>query len=177
MYSASQDAINSTFADVELLVYDTVHRFIEKHGGTFDEWIGDAHEAFMSAYESYTPGKSSFSYHVRYRVYKRLQEMYRRRMMRHNRLAQVDADVSLFSSREFAVFDLDEFLGRLSDEAAEVVRLVFEPTMDIRLSLHQLGVEEPRTIRAALREYLDDMGWSRERVRTTFTEIATALSS
>jgi DNA-directed RNA polymerase specialized sigma24 family protein len=168
-----QHAMDDTFADVEKLVYHTVHRFVQRKGGTFEDWIGEAHEAFMLAYERYKPERGPFPSFVRWVVEKRLLEVLRTNMRRKGKVVFGDVDPDLHPGPERG-FILADFLDELSEDAQTVVKLALDTPHGLARCIEQKG-GQPWNVRSVLREYLMAMEWSAERVTETFLEIRRAL--
>lgn len=60
--------LTNAFEDVDLLIKKTVHQFIRRYGGNYDELIGRANELFILAFDEFKEGQSRFSTFVRWVV-------------------------------------------------------------------------------------------------------------
>ena len=61
MKTLQEDALITTFRDVERMIDKLCWRFTKRYGGEFDDWKSVGCIAFMKAYESWQPGISLFS--------------------------------------------------------------------------------------------------------------------
>jgi hypothetical protein len=166
-------ALTENYTDVERLIHHTVHSFVKRFGGDYDELRSDANTLFMEADESYTEDKGSYSNHIRYRVWMGLLEDMRKRIARQNRLPRKGVDLRLYVA-PFArpQFDQAEVEKRLSEDARAVLRLVLDSPIDVEASLTQHGnIRTGGSWRRALREFLRDVGWSMSRVTESFNEL------
>lgn len=177
MSSLTLEAKTITFQDVELLIYDTIHKFIREHGGNFQDFLSEAHEVFLVAYETHDDLLGSFTYWLTFKLKKHMMELTRRAIMRNNRLSRVDADLTMIARPEAVEpFDWRRFASDLSDDAATVVKLVFEEPIDVTLAILQREQgPTPKAIRSSIREYLRDLGWTVRRISESFSEVARAL--
>ena len=165
-----KDAINETYGDVELLVYSTVHQFIRSYGGDFDECLSVAHDAYIDAYDRYD-GSSSFSSWVRWKVWYRLLDDMRNRAKHAARVICDDGTaLATVATDTPPEFDLDGFLGRLSREARDVVRVVLDPPEEVVKDLALFG-DSPPSFLHTVRTYLAYMGWSKAEVAEAFDEV------
>lgn len=172
----TMEAVTETYLDVEKLIYDTIHRFIEQYGGDFDEFLSIARESYMLAFNSYDPERAGFVTYVRCFIWGRLQKTWRVERRR----AQIlnlnhEYDFSHHPERSENKFDVSEFVEKLSEDGKTVVNLVFDSPIDIALSIMERGGDTPNNVRLAIREFLKDVGWSAGRVSNTFREIRKAL--
>jgi hypothetical protein len=61
MDCALKIAIEETFEDVKLLIWDTVNSFHRRNGGDLEELLSDAYFIFILSYWDHDQKKSSFS--------------------------------------------------------------------------------------------------------------------
>lgn len=75
-------------------------------------------------------------------------------------------------------FDLNEMLSELSADAQEAIMAVIEPPPEVVircLSVREDVYARTDTLRAAVREYLSDLGWGASRIAEVWSEIGEAL--
>ena len=165
-------AVSETYLDVEKLIFHTVHRFVKAYGGDFDEYRSDANLAYMDAYQTYHRSKGTFEAWVRFKVWKRLLEVLRTKIGRNNRLPRVEADLEAMPVHaEPNPFWLSDFLAELSDDARAVVELILDSPQSIEQSIRKRGGDTPHNIKAAVKEFLKDVGWAAGQVTDSFLEI------
>ncbi len=167
--------IDQTYPKVERMVQQIVWRFRANHGGEFDELMAEASLHFVRAYEEYEEGHGATPLTwVRFKVTKGLLETARQMSKREALLprTELDWDCQPQPSR----FDIERFLADLSEDAQTTVRLIIEPPPDVIFNAHQsYGPNNPQSLRAAVEEFLADIGWGVERITESFSEIAEAL--
>lgn len=172
-----KEAITSTYEDVEFLIKKTVHEFQKRYGGDFEELQSHAHLLFMDAWKKHNRERASFPTWCRYRVWYGLLDVLRTKMQKDNRHKQVPLSPDATAPRPW----LREFLADLSNDAKMIVMLVLDTPKDIELNmrrrrrLYKEEKDRART-RRAVREFLRDIGWTKDQVRTAFTEIKEALA-
>lgn len=182
----AMDAVNETFADCEETIKNGVRSFCRRRQLDPDEALGLAHEAFMEAYwdKRFDSERASFTTWVASRVYYKLLEAWDRQRSRHSVAQRAEGAKAVHRvfpdldslPRAHCSWHLIDFLDELSDDAQTVVRITLEAPGDVRLCLIEKGNCFPRTIRAALREFLRDCGWTASRIAESFAEIRQALS-
>lgn len=173
-----QHYFTETYTDVEKLVYSTVHEFIGRYGGEFEELVSEANLAFVIAYHRYTDGTSKFSYWVRYIIWKLLLEQQRNKLRR----SPPQPNVSLHGDDGEIVFDrgdhpqfcLMEFLDELTEDAKIVTLLAVDTPLGLTKQMVEKGGSGMQR-RAVLRDYLEGLGWTAERIKESFTEIGALL--
>lgn len=174
-----QHSFTETYHDVENLVYKTVHEFIARYGGEFEEQAGDAHLSFVLAYHTYKEGKTKFSYWTRFTIWTELLEKQRESLRR--RLPSV----SLFADEgkdgwdaetPHSGFCLMEFLDELTEDARIVARLAVDTPLGLANQMVERGGSGTAR-RSVLRNYLEGLGWTAERIKESFTEIAHVLKT
>jgi len=171
--AARKELANESFKDVELLIWDSVHRFHRRYGdhyGTREELFSEGCVAFTIAYRRYDPAKGSFPTYVRTVVGHTLLELVRtetKRRVRFNTTTEVEPSVSP------PHFSLTDFLDEISEDARAIVSLVLDtPTGLLRV----MQEDDRKQVKHTLRQYLDGMGWDTSRVTRAFSEISTALA-
>lgn len=178
------NAITATYYDVENLLHATVHKFILRYGGDFDDLRSRANELFVDAYNLFLDARrrrgydrAPFPYYVRYYLFHQLLEDMRTRMLREGYLPRrFDYDLEEAVVAD-AGFDIDECLARLSENARLVARLVWDTPIDIRTAVAGTA-KRPGIYRRAIREYLrDGLGWSHRAITDSFNELRVVLSA
>lgn len=199
--SLAIDALDVTYQDVELLVHNTTWEFLRKYRDqcalNFEEVSEEAQFQFVRAYWRYTPDRGSFTNYVRFLIWHELLEWLRRRVssaIRHPKVDSVEprqddegVPVSAgYDNRECkqiacgvycktsgSTFRLMEFVQDLSDDAKAVVDITLRCPLDISYVLPEKPT--PAHWRAAIAEFLGDLGWEPSRIQETFIEIGEAL--
>jgi DNA-directed RNA polymerase specialized sigma24 family protein len=158
----THDALWTSYDDVRRLVYQTVHAFIQRHGGEFGELLSEAQECFVKAHGSYNPRRAKYTTWIRNAVWWGLLEHQRQWGLRHERFPQLDGEKTDWAAPlPFAEF---EFLDELSADAQTMARLVLE--------------ERPANVQQGqqwLLNFLHDLHWSAERIAESFLEIRETL--
>lgn len=149
-------------------------KFVERTCGSFEDLRSLADEVFTECYLSYDESKgASFKTWVGYKTWKEMLSLLKRRMHRGRLLRQVDLDDY---EDQKSWFDVRSFTEGLSEPAREAVNAaIFDVPADVMLALAQKHDDGPRAIRAAVREYLIDMGRTSREVSLAFAEIRKAL--
>lgn len=60
------------YEEVARLLYHLCHKFQRSYGGEFDDWLSEAHEAFVLAAQSYRTEKGAFASWISFKVQKAL---------------------------------------------------------------------------------------------------------
>lgn len=170
MSAFAKYAAAETFADMERLIYYTVHEFVRKYGGQFEHWIEYAGIAFMTAYHKYDPSLGmTFASYVRFVLWHHLLDVRRRAARYHAR----DSQEPLDELHAPPVFDRISFLDELSRDARKVVNLILATPPGLSKEIG--SVKKPWMIRSVLRRHLRALGWTTERIAESFSEIRRAL--
>ena len=160
------------YLDTSHVLDKVVAAHTRRYGGDAEEYRSAADEWWMKAFERYDPAlRDSFEAWVRTKAAMGMMEHHRREYVRNNLRPRKHRDLTNHPTAVPPEFDLDEFLEGLSEDAKMVVLLVLDTPIDVRLNLAQRGGDEPKNYRAALREFLGDLGWSFARVMASFREI------
>lgn len=202
-------------ADVEQLIFHNVHKFIAQvmkrkryitsaeYEFYFHEAVSEANFAFMQACQGYDPSKAAFSTWVTNSIHYRLldwwdatvrqSERFRTNMDNPHRnndddwFADVpdegnDLDDSIKERKRFIV---EDFLGKLSDDAQTVAKLILDDSaMPDVWDWHwhskewreQVGLpERMHCARKAVKQRLLDWGWTTDMVRDSWQEIMDVL--
>jgi RNA polymerase sigma factor (sigma-70 family) len=159
------------YETVEKFVHMWVWRFRARYGFPLDELRSEAFMGYVAAVETYD-GRSKFITWVGEKVKGALLTYVRKEASR--RRGEY-ADLDAVPHKPCASFDLDAVLARLTPDAKELVRLVFDTPVPVLMELAELGEETPANVRYALRCWLRDCGWAVQRITDTFTEVREAL--
>jgi hypothetical protein len=180
---ATAYAIECTHEEVNGLVIDTALQFSKAYGGETDELVAEARLLFMKCYWRYVnhyrktgSNDGTFTHYIRMKIWYGLLDNARRIARRRKRLTP-GVDLSALSARQGSSFTPEAFVANLSDDAAYVARLALDPPTPVRQrAASKRGEQAPSSIRAAVVEFLKDVGWGAGRIRTTFREIREALT-
>jgi hypothetical protein len=165
-----------THEDVHGLIVDTAVKFARQYGGEVDELVAEAQLLFMKNWRRYNPDCGSFSNFIRYYTWKGLLDTARKVAKDRARcvsMPRAELDRAAVADRA----TLGARLGELSADAQYVASLALRPPPDVRLSAAgRRGMEHPGSIRRAMIEFLEDMGWAGARVAEAFAEVKEALT-
>jgi RNA polymerase sigma factor (sigma-70 family) len=165
-----KDCLEETFKDVELLIYDTIHKFQRKYKGDFDDLTGVAFLAFIRAFESFDFEKGySFSTWLRLQIWHQLQNEWskeRRRGQKSKRQRDYQTHYKQNS--------LNEFLAEINQDARTIVDLILETPKDLKEMISDID-NDMKAVKSILHDYLLDMGWKKERILLAFHQIEKAL--
>lgn len=166
-----------TYEDVEKLVCWTVHKFIRRKGGRFEDWKPVADLAFVRFYHTWNPERGSFTNWIAFNVYTELLEE-QRNICKRQELSKIEVDFAGLEKKipeRTSGFKLFEFLDELGDDAKTVARLAIDTPAELVEVMVGLG-GKPHHQRKALRDYLKDLGWTGVRISESFAEIKTILT-
>ena len=168
------------FKEYEGLVNFTVWKFVEKHGGDFEDLLGDAYLYYMEAVKAYD-GRVSLQSNISCWIWDRLLDQWRTKANRRNRVGPFLRSDSPRWLEQRAVdrhseegWTVEEFLEELTEDARIVVRLCVDTPAEIKRTAEDKG-GTPRNYRSTVRQWLESVGWSYQRIRESFEEIKTAL--
>lgn len=170
----SKAGIESTYADVERLIWKLVHKFYRSHGaqyGTLEELYSVAGEGFCVAVNRYDRQKAKcFTTYVYMVVQHSLLQHVRTCCKRRK------TEVLLDAPQKTTGFNLTEFLEELSDEGKFVVQLILDsPKELLQVLFSHDDRSSARSYKAGLRKYLKEVGWLNEQISAAFAEIQEAL--
>lgn len=151
-------ALTETYSDAISVIQKTVYRFWRKYGGDIRELMAEANFHFMTAYAKYEQDKGSFDGFVSFIVFKQLLESLRLTTRRRAKLGTQQGLEGLEEQQN--TFRMFEFLEELSQDAATVVRVLFE-------------LDQPN--KGKLRSALNNLGWTANRIAESFQEITNIL--
>lgn len=168
-------AATEIYDDVRDLIAKTVRQFVGRYGGDVVEMTSRASLLFMEAWAKWDMRRTTFQRFLRYYIWHAFLEEYRMAYTRNNRVRRNYIAVDGVAKKEASAFDVSEFAGQLSKDAATVAMLLFETPMEIKMSLIETGKDTPGQFRRAIKEYLQDLGWTAHAVARSFAEIKNAL--
>lgn len=173
------DAACETFQDVERLLYATIHRFMKRYGtyvGTFDDLKSEAYVVFCLVNQDYESDQGpTFAQYLRWKLWRHLIELVRTKTRKNNQHPREAFDERMPAPSKGDGFCMESFLRSLSVDARIMVTVALTEPGDIRLAIAQRGRATPRNVRAAIREFLSDIGWTASQITNTFNEIRRAL--
>lgn len=176
---AAKRVIEETYADYEKLVYHTVHRFVGKFGGDFDEYISEANLTFMNAFEKFDRGRGyKFSTYLVTAINNKLRSLRRADSNHAGRYNSLDvADDNGVSRAANVVYSGDSGYGfdDLAKDARTVLDLVLRAPAELRAATAFDG--SAKEWKKALRGFLKFRGWDGERMDAAFEEIGEALAA
>ena len=180
--------IDETYEDVEKLIYWHAHRFIQGHGGEFEELVSIANQVFMDSYEQFDISKGvDFSTYLGINIVRRFQDNYwyeKKREMPsldwQNEFESEGGTFKKFASdvedyRCTTKFSFEDFTEEMSEDAKTVIRLAIDTPAELAEVAFGKG-GDPRNWRSTIRDFLCSMGWSYERVSRTFEEVRGSLN-
>lgn len=172
-------ASESTYAETHKWIYKLVLDMKGKYKRLdMDEAVREAYLGYCEAYKTYNAKTGSFTNWVQVKVRSKLLDLIRNtaiELKKAKRLVR-NYEFDTLPSHSVPEFNLREWLSTLSDDARKVAELVvFEPPIDIKLLLKQVGDKRKIAYRLAIKEFLREAKWSKLRIKRTFNEIRRAL--
>ena len=170
----ARDARAEVYADLQGIIHKVVGRFCHLYGTDFEDYLSLANLTFLRCFKIFDANLSTkFSTFVHSRIWFAMMEQ-RRTDARSRRIHKIqpDADVDTLTE-EWKGFSLVDFMDELNSDCQMVVELVF--SRDVQLALLERKVNGRMTSRSVIREVLEDLGWTQQRIVETFDEIASAL--
>ena len=153
------------YESVKPLIFKVVKEFQRRHGGEWDELLGEANLLFMKSLEGYDWRKGKFSKRIAYKVWWGLFSQRSQQMTREGRMGERDTSLPLEDVPCEDSFDLVMLTEEVSDDAALL----------IELALQEDGKGTPDRKRGRLAAILIDLGWTATRILESFQEIREAL--
>lgn len=166
-------AAEETFKEHKGLIHSTVKEFAKQKGvcgDGFEDMTSQAMLYYTQAYVSHDPEVANFSTHARFKIWMGLLEQARKIAKEKARMQRVGLETLPLTHKEG--FSPEKFFSDLSPDAQFLGQLVLDPPS----GLAQRGVDKVPSIRASLKKFLKDLGWSMERITETFQEIREALA-
>ena len=190
--NAQRRAMEETYRDVEDIICRITMMYLQQRGGDFEELKAEANLIFMKVFRTYDKSVGiSFENWVKYKIFRELISNGRKVASRSKRLNHAQGvggseqlgetasdPLQELPQPEAPRFSLSGLLRILSDDAKHVVRITLDMPRDVihaARARSAAGTENPKSIRAALHEFLKDSGWEPSRVRDSFEEIQEAL--
>lgn len=170
-------AAEESYLDVENLIYHSVHKFIRKYGGDFDELVGEARVIFSELYTGLGRGyikenpKYNFAQSLQYFIAVNLLSKRRQELFRNARCKMTAYDENIKDQPTTDDYWLTDFLDGLSDDAVTIVKIVLDSPGFV-LRIEGPATDNPKEF---LMEYLSSMNWSSRRIKSCFREIRRAL--
>lgn len=173
----NQNILDETYHDVKSLLDSIVKQHRVRYGGHYDDLRADANSLFVEAYDNYDPEQGDFFHWIKYFVWIKL--LYARRIQLKRSKKYCTCDLDTVPTNDPAYFDLEDFIGGLSQDAGKVVKLAVNPPQRIQGEIAQGGTQKqggrPKTMGMAIRRYLMDLGWAAKRITASYNEIRGAL--
>ncbi len=173
-------AVETTYGDVEKMIFKICHKFRRRYGGDFNELVARGNELFMRSYRKYNPEDGSFTTYLWLRVWGGLMDDLRGKLRKERRLTEVNHPLENVAQLEPSDWDVPTFLKGLSGDAKVVVMLTLTAPKDIPHAMMMKSVErcngKPSAYRTHIKEYLLDMGWTFGRITESFKEVGQALT-
>jgi len=165
--------IEEAYRKVHKLLCQLAHSHSRTTGMDYDDCIGEAHLAFLRAYETFHPdGGRTFSAWVYKLVSNRLIEVGHKHKRRRMRSLPADA-------RAASRFSIGKLMGEVSRDARLLLECILTPPADVVvdcLTKSKTGLGQARVLREVVREYLTAIGWDDGRVERAFNEVREALA-
>ncbi len=152
--------VGTIYQGVEPMIWKIVNAYHRKYGGRKEELMSTARLAFMHAVHTWDASKGAFTTHVHWQVYYSLYNE-AKDLHRQGGFARGTDKLDFLASKR--AFDLDEFLGDLSEEARAVAKA----------ALALATGDAPRKEDVA--GFLMEAGWCINDVLHAFSEIREAL--
>lgn len=168
------DTRTETYQDLQALIKSMARRFCQAYNMPLDEGLSLAHEAFLESFLSFQSNRGKFHSYVCQKILSKLYEWNRTTVRRNILGPRENVPMETLTEKQQQQWLVD-FLDSLTEEARMVVQLVLDPPRDIIHCLIEKGDATPARWRSAIKEFLSDMGWTREQVTKTFSEIRKAL--
>lgn len=167
-------ARDETYDEVKGLIEGLVKKFQYRHGGEFDELMGEASILYTELYRNYQR-KYPFEQAIKFVVWKGLLSKARKIASRNSNLPRLHVE-DLGGMVDRHHFDFERFKFEVSEDAATVAKIAVEcPERVEALAMQRRGLNSPSSMRAAITIYLRDLGWTAARIAESFLEIGSAL--
>jgi len=174
---------NETYKDLERWVNKLIHQAAFRWPNVNTaELRSAAYLGYCVAYQTYEPDRGAFSTWVGLKVKTAMLEYVRAQIAKAKKVealfSQLVPDPFAFDTPEQpkSKFRVNEWLHQLSPDAKKVAKLVlFDPPIDIKLLLKQFGEDRKDAYRRAIKTFLTEINWSRDRIKKAFQEIKESL--
>ena len=160
-------AVTDTFTDVKRLVSQVTKSFQRKYGGNWGDLISQAHLHYVEAFIDHTPAKGTFSNHVTHKIWWGLMNAWKRNRQYDGRFrGEEKLDRRPLQSQPSSILYLRNLFCQLSMDGREVVEMA--------LDYSQPNISPFQTL-VRLRMSLSKMGWTKERIESTFSEVRSTI--
>ncbi len=168
-----EKALQETYKEMELLVYDTVHKFRRRYGGDFEELNSEANLIFMKACSTYNPEKGQFSTWLVFLLRNGLIDNLKKRIKdsQHVTYGDIDEHRQDGSHQNHFLINLKD---QLKEESKDVLSLILDMPKDLE-AMTLLRGGHPSNLRSSLRDYLLEYGWTVNQIKNSFLDIKKAL--
>lgn len=172
MTTVCQAAMTDNFEDMENLILGVCYRFAATYGGDVKEMIDLCNFNFVQAFQGggYNPKMAALSTWTHTITWRKLHQE-RRKAARRRKI------VPLEDSREMekvGYFDRMAWQEEFSENAKRVIELAVHMPTTLRLDAERRGGEGIHK-RECIREFLEGLDWTRDRITETFQEIVESL--
>jgi hypothetical protein len=170
-------ALEVTYEDVKVQIEKLVLCFRRRYGGDYEELKSMAGLLFVDAYNAYDRKRGcAFTSYIGSKIWNGLIDYLRANSARKRTMKSEVINLRSIADKEQSDFDLNEFMAMLSPDARRMVKLIVEkPPMDVLLAIRQRGKATPNNIWGGVKEFLFDIGWTSEMIRSSYSEIREAL--
>jgi len=172
-----REALTETYNDTENLINKTVYQFYKRYGGDFEELQAEANLIFIQIYNSYKKHRSRFSTWLCFCIWKGLLDC-KNKLYRQTPKPIIDGNeediqiIEMLEDRKKHTFSSLELFDGIGDDAETVIRLIWNMPHDLPIK----NGNHPCHIRASLRKYLRDAGWTWRRIKESFDEITELIN-
>lgn len=166
-------ALQETYEEMELLIYDIVHKFQRRYGGDFEELKSEGHVIFMKACNTYDPAKGQFSTWLVFLLKNGMIDNLKKRIKnsQHVIYGNTDEHKQGGTGQDHFLVNLKD---RLQEESKDILKLILDMPKDLEAMVLERG-GKPRNLRSSLRDYLVSCGWTIKQVNASFLDIKQAL--
>lgn len=163
------------YEDMRLLLYQTVHKFISRYGGEWDEVLSESHVHFMQAYKTYNPEIAKFTTWLVFSVWHGLLISFVRPKKKQWRKTQLTSNNKLdeLPSSYRNLFWMMETMDSLSADARIITSMLLDLPSSVLLGASEKGDGRitPTRVRTALQKHLRELGWTMRQIHKAFDEI------
>lgn len=158
-------ALVETYRECLPIIHVAARRHYRMFGGQRDESESKASLIFVTAYMEYDYSTNvPFEAFLKDRLRKRLISEERTRIRREKLLTRTEDDPDTIPEEPKGGFDFAEFIASLTEDGRTAVKMAFK-----------MKSTSGREIRTFVRNKLRSMGWTHNRINTTFLEIRSKL--
>jgi DNA-directed RNA polymerase specialized sigma24 family protein len=165
--------MEETYEDVRMLIYHIANRFNARCGGDIEEQVAIGNLAFMSAYETWQPGKATkFSTYLSLIIWRKLHREFMKKKQQQARADMVHLGFDPTDDRR--QFDIESLKDGLSCAGRYVLNLVTNPPVEVLETIQAKG-GQARNISSTVKEYLRSLGWAQQQIMETWQEVGGTL--